>query len=309
MEQTGGLWRIIIFIVLSPKFVMESSGRLNLDQIYDSHQQVTEGKLQDKIYDTRTMGKLESHQKQPTPTFVSEHSGDVTAILGKTAILNCRVTGVGNRTVSWIRHKDTHLLTAGRYTYTSDMRFRAIHKVLSQDYLLQILPVKSGDGGVYECQVSTTPVMSHYVVLHVAEPVTEILGGPNIYLEEGNNLNLTCVVRDSPEPPQYIFWYRNSQPLSHNSGRGGVSLITEKGDKTVSTLMMTMARVTDSGQYACHSSVGSVANVTVHVIRSADPEKWLPSGSDSVQQYFIRFLQLTIILIINTASHLPWRLL
>ena len=84
-------------LVLSPKFVMESSGRLNLDQIYDSHQQVTEGKLQDKIYDTRTMGKLESHQKQPTPTFVSEHSGDVTAILGKTAILNCRVTGVGNR--------------------------------------------------------------------------------------------------------------------------------------------------------------------------------------------------------------------
>ena len=31
--------------------------------------------------------------------------------------------------VSWIRHKDTHLLTAGRYTYTSDERFRAIHKV------------------------------------------------------------------------------------------------------------------------------------------------------------------------------------
>ena len=43
------------------------------------------------------------------------------------------------------------------------------------------------------------------------EPITEILGGPNIFLEEGNNLNLTCVVRDSPEPPQYIFWYRNSQ--------------------------------------------------------------------------------------------------
>ena len=29
-----------------------------------------------------------------------------------------------------------------RYTYTSDQRFRAIHKVMSEDYLLQILPVK-----------------------------------------------------------------------------------------------------------------------------------------------------------------------
>ena len=47
--------------------------------------------------------------------------------------------------MSWIRHQDTHLLTAGRYTYTSDERFRAIHKVLSEDYLLQILPVQVRD--------------------------------------------------------------------------------------------------------------------------------------------------------------------
>ena len=44
--------------------------------------------------------------------------------------------------VSWLRHSDTHLLTAGRYTYTSDERFRAIHKVLSEDYILQIAPVQ-----------------------------------------------------------------------------------------------------------------------------------------------------------------------
>ena len=46
------------------------------------------------------------------------------------------------RQVSWLRHRDTHLLTAGRYTYTSDQRFRAIHKVLSEDYILQIQPVQ-----------------------------------------------------------------------------------------------------------------------------------------------------------------------
>ena len=43
------------------------------------------------------------------------------------------------------------------------------------------------------------------------EPYTEILGGPHIYLEEGFTMNLTCLVRDSPEPPQYIFWYQNEQ--------------------------------------------------------------------------------------------------
>ena len=54
---------------------------------------------------------------------------------------------------------------------------------------------------------------------HVSEPITEILGGPNIYLEEGNNLNLTCLVKDSPVPPQWIFWYRNSQ-VSFLAGAG-----------------------------------------------------------------------------------------
>ena len=46
--------------------------------------------------------------------------------------------------VSWIRHKDTLLLAIGRYTYTSDYRFKAIHKLMSEDYLLQIRPVQVG---------------------------------------------------------------------------------------------------------------------------------------------------------------------
>jgi len=107
-------------------------------------------------------------------------------------------------------------------------------------------------------------------------------------------------VRDSPEPPQYIFWYRNSQPISHSSGREGVSLITEKGDLTVSSLVLNTALVTDSGQYACHSSVGSVANVTVHVIRSADPEKWLPSGGAKLKSLVYNFLVSFIIVLLPT---------
>ena len=75
-------------------------GSLELSHIYDSPQ--TKNPLK------------ELSEPQPTPEYISADSGNVTAILGKTAILNCRVKGVGNKTVSWIRHKDTHLLTAGR---------------------------------------------------------------------------------------------------------------------------------------------------------------------------------------------------
>ncbi|MPC87133.1 hypothetical protein E2C01_081984 [Portunus trituberculatus] len=40
--------------------------------------------------------------------------------------------------VSWIRHRDIHLLTVGRYTYTSDQRFRALHEDDSDDWILKI---------------------------------------------------------------------------------------------------------------------------------------------------------------------------
>lgn len=69
--------------------------------------------------------------------------------------------------VSWVRHRDIHLLTVGRYTYTSDQRFRAIHQPQTEDWMLQIKYPQHRDSGIYECQVSTTPHMSHYIHLTV----------------------------------------------------------------------------------------------------------------------------------------------
>jgi len=217
---------------------------------------------------------------QPVPRVDLTNSRNVTAVLERGALLNCRVRGIGNRTVSWIRHRDTHLLTVGRYTYTNDERFRAIHKVKSEDYMLQILPIQRADEGWFECQISSTPVISHLIYLNIAEPFTEILGGPDIYLEEGFTMNLTCLVRDSPEPPQYIFWYHDQEPISYSSIRGGISQITEKGQVTASYLLIQEARMEDSGEYACHASVGNISSVTVHVFKSQKPEQLVPSAPD-----------------------------
>lgn len=48
-----------------------------------------------------------------------------------------------NMQVSWVRHRDIHLLTVGRYTYTSDQRFRAIHLPHSEDWTLQVCITRS----------------------------------------------------------------------------------------------------------------------------------------------------------------------
>ena len=37
-----------------------------------------------------------------------------------------------------MRHRDIHLLTVGKYTYTSDQRFRGLHEEDSDDWVLKI---------------------------------------------------------------------------------------------------------------------------------------------------------------------------
>ena len=68
-------------------------------------------------------------------------------------------------------------------------------------------------------QVGVHVSLPRKIVLFVftLEPVTEILGGPGVYIEEGVTMNLTCIVKDSPEPPQFIFWYHNHQVKSKSS--------------------------------------------------------------------------------------------
>ncbi|CAH0724457.1 unnamed protein product, partial [Brenthis ino] len=71
--------------------------------------------------------------------------------------------------VSWIRHRDLHILTVGGYTYTSDQRFQATHSAQTDEWTLQIKWAQQRDAGVYECQVSTQPVRSFFVTLHVVD--------------------------------------------------------------------------------------------------------------------------------------------
>ncbi|XP_063876558.1 hemicentin-2-like isoform X1 [Scylla paramamosain] len=207
----------------------------------------------------------------PPPQLDPSHSTDVTALADRPAILNCRVHNINNKTVSWIRHRDIHLLTVGRYTYTSDQRFRALHEEDSDDWLLKINYVQTRDSGMYECQISTTPPLSHFVRLNVVKPHTHILGGPDMHINTGSTINLTCLVEYSPEPPDFIYWNHNNKIISYDSSRGGVTVIIEKGDLTTSSLLIQDARPSDSGRYDCNPSNAASANVTVHVLNGEHP--------------------------------------
>lgn len=50
-----------------------------------------------------------------------------------------------------------------------------------------------------------------YAYLWWTEPVTTIQGGPDLYIDLGSTINLTCIVRHLPEPPMTISWAHNNQ--------------------------------------------------------------------------------------------------
>ncbi|KAL2731895.1 cell adhesion molecule 2-like [Vespula squamosa] len=254
----------------------------------------------------------------PDPVFDYSQSTNVTTLIGQTAYFVCRVRHLGDKThfaqfaissglvtelglglrprkanletakpfleqkpvlVSWVRHRDIHILTAGTYTYTSDQRFQALHQKTPNsnsewsEWTLCIKWAQERDQGVYECQISTIPAKSYKFQLNVVVPTATILGGPEMYVGAGSTINLTCAIHFSSEPPAYIFWYYNGNVLSYDSPRGGVSVITEKGgDVTTSWLLIQAAQPSDSGEYSCKPSNANTASIKVHVLHGERPE-------------------------------------
>ncbi|CAB3242455.1 unnamed protein product [Arctia plantaginis] len=98
---------------------------------------------------------------QPSADVTANNTvSNITAQLGGTAYLHCLVGHLSERgQVSWIRKRDWHILSSGKFTYTNDERFQVLHGEGSEDWTLQIKFVQKRDNGTYECQVRITVIV------------------------------------------------------------------------------------------------------------------------------------------------------
>lgn len=151
---------------------------------------------------------------------------------GGTAVLPCAIRWNPSATVSWIRRRDFRLLTVGLSTYSSDERFLVEHARHLGHWSLRIKSVRDDDRGWYECQLSVHPIQSMYIELRVVgtfgsidaycvrnvtetdyhnfaltEAAADIIGAPDVYIEEGSKLQLKCVLKRATENPSHIFWW------------------------------------------------------------------------------------------------------
>lgn len=95
------------------------------------------------------------------------------------------------------------------------------------------------------------------------------MGNPELYIRSGSDINLTCIVLQTPDPPSFIYWYRGGNVINY-SQRGGISVVTEKQTRT-SRLLISRALPQDSGNYTCSPSSSDAASVLVHVLQGEQP--------------------------------------
>ncbi|RZF41348.1 hypothetical protein LSTR_LSTR000062 [Laodelphax striatellus] len=233
---------------------------------------------------------FEEYQRLTEPSFDNNTVSNVTVQLGGTAFLHCRVRNLGERTISWVRRRDWHILTSGVFTYTNDERFQVLHAEGTDDWTLQIKYLQKRDNGTYECQVSTgTGIMSHFVNLHIVVPEAYIVGSGEHHIDLGSVISLVCMIDKSPQPPQYVFWFHNNRMINYDTARGGISVETESGPKTQSKLTIRDAHDVDSGNYTCSASNTEPASVFVFVSEgdkmAAISRRKSSSGSDVIANF------------------------
>uniref|UniRef100_A0A1A9WRG5 Ig-like domain-containing protein n=1 Tax=Glossina brevipalpis TaxID=37001 RepID=A0A1A9WRG5_9MUSC len=203
---------------------------------------------------------------------------NITSLVGKSAYLGCRVKHLGNKTVAWIRHRDLHILTVGTYTYTTDQRFQtSYHHILDNEQNDILLRFYNDDSYVVSndriYQSGDDEFVGMFGPLQtVAVPTATILGGPDLYVDKGSTINLTCVIKFSPEQPTHIFWYHQNKVLSEENSGGRLKFKTIKSEETKSILLIDGADLLDSGKFSCYPSNTEIASVRVHVLQGERPE-------------------------------------
>uniref|UniRef100_W8CDE7 Ig-like domain-containing protein n=2 Tax=Ceratitis capitata TaxID=7213 RepID=W8CDE7_CERCA len=237
---------------------------------------------------------LNEYMDTDRPYFDDINPRNVSTAADEPAILKCRVKNKGNRTVSWMRKRDLHILTTNIYTYTGDQRFSVLHPPGSEDWDLKIDYAQQRDSGVYECQVNTEPKINLAVSLEVnagsniRDKIPEhqydtkaarakILGSTEIHVKRDSTIAIACSVNTHALS---VTWYHGVSVVDFDSQRGGISLETEKTDVgTTSRLMLTRASLRDSGNYTCIPMGAIPASVRVHVLTGEQPAAMQTSAS------------------------------
>ncbi|KAL0820910.1 hypothetical protein ABMA28_005570 [Loxostege sticticalis] len=254
------------------------------------------------------------HDRKYGPTFEDTPDGNITKItvqLGEDAHLNCRISLLLDKTVSWVRRRGRdempELLTVGAVTYAADNRV-SVGKRYPGNWRLLIREVKPDDEGVYECQISTHPPRVSRTYLHINTPqvwVVDEAGNPLLekFYEAESTLALVCRARHV-DTPTVLTWLHEGRALNADTTRGGISVKTEQVPGGADSLLR-LARVnsTDAGNYTCAVRGAKSHTVSVHVLNESLAE--LHAGGNQIPPSPITIVTLLLLTVITEKPLFP----
>jgi len=255
---------------------MHSQHRLASAAVLLAMLTLLEGRMGDRPGNQDRTGVGEPHTSDVLlPEFDPLIPANLTVQQGDTAYLSCRILNIGNRSVSWVRGRDSHIITVDEETFISDGRFLSLKKTKELLWTLKIKYVSARDAGKYECQVSSSPKMSRWIDLVVVVPKVRIFGGPDIYVREGSSLQLECVISQTIVSPKFVVWEYNGDLVP------GSSFIKVQDSPSTSSSTLSVGRVTryQAGNYSCHPDNLHPATISLHVL-SKDGEHLPITGSE-----------------------------
>ncbi|XP_043791078.1 uncharacterized protein LOC122714105 isoform X2 [Apis laboriosa] len=150
---------------------------------------------------------------------------NITARIGSTMLLDCKIGMLGNKEVTWVQQpsKDLfRLLTVGMVPYSVDQRISLNFRYPS-NWRLQIQYANPRDSGLYKCQVSTHPPLVKTINVIVTAPeltITDDSGravSKERHLKAGSALKLRCEARDVIESlKESVIWTRGDETLTED---------------------------------------------------------------------------------------------
>ncbi|KAJ0178776.1 hypothetical protein K1T71_005551 [Dendrolimus kikuchii] len=188
---------------------------------------------------------------------------NVTAPLGREAILACTVHNLSTYKVAWLRVDTQTILTIHTHVISRSRRVGVTHSD-HRTWFLHIRELRETDRGWYMCQINTDPMKSQLGYLDVVVPPDILDRGTSTdqTVREGASISLTCAATGSPHPQ--ITWRReHSKSISVADGIQVSSL-----DGPV--LNVSRVNRQHAGAYLCIASNGVPPTVSKRIMLTVE---------------------------------------
>jgi hypothetical protein len=230
-------------------------------------------------------GSRNNHEAEPK---FSQSIKNVSAVIGKDAVLSCYVESLGFFKVGWMRSDQT-VLSVGKIV-TQSTRYSVSYQEPNK-WSLRIHNVREMDEGCYICQINTQPLLkqSGCMQLNYSPDISDEESSADTTIHEGRDVTLRCTARGNPIPR--IFWRRddgNAIKLRNSAGfESSVDIFNG------SSLKLTNVRRDQMSAYLCIAVNGVEPAISKRIFLRVQCESiFLPFG-----WHFVHFNELFFVLI------------